>query len=67
MAVLCRHKALDIKDMYLYLSTSDDKMRTEYNNHFDRVLKHMLVFACVRDQQCSRDSVVRRDIPRIYA
>jgi len=44
VAVLCRHKALDIKDMYLYLWASDDKMRRDYSNHFDRVLKQIKQF-----------------------
>ena len=44
VAVLCRHKALDIKDMYLYLSVSDEKMRNNYDQHMERVLKQIKQF-----------------------
>jgi len=39
VAVLCRHKALVIDDIYPLLSPSDDEMVSAMDKHYDRLLK----------------------------
>lgn len=60
VAVLCRHKALDIKDMYPLLSPTDDEMVSALDKHYERLLKHvknMRVFKTSQDDNKKEETM----------
>lgn len=41
IAMLCRHEALSVKDVYPFLTASDDQMLSAFDKHHERLLAHI--------------------------